>query len=219
MRYPRNPGSEYHAAAVVVAHPDDEVLWAGGMVLRHPAWAWRIVTLCRGGDPDRSRRFVRVLRELGAEGAQSDLDDGPAQAPLDPAAVEHALLELAGPGPYDLVLTHGPRGEYTRHRRHEEVCRAVIALWRRAALQIGELWLFAYDDDERRRLPLARTDADRHDELPAEIWQHKHRIMTDLYGFAPDSWEARVTPRAEAFWCFTAATDAAAWIAKEGPHE
>ena len=32
---------------VVVAHPDDETLWAGGTILSHPAWNWYILSLCR----------------------------------------------------------------------------------------------------------------------------------------------------------------------------
>ncbi|KPK81130.1 MAG: hypothetical protein AMS27_15700 [Bacteroides sp. SM23_62_1] len=55
-------------AAVIVAHPDDETLWAGGTVLAHPLWDWYIITLCRKSDPDRAPKFYRVLEILGAEG-------------------------------------------------------------------------------------------------------------------------------------------------------
>jgi hypothetical protein len=40
--------------------------------------------------------------------------------------------------------------------------------------------------------------------LPEDIWQKKYGIVTDIYGFAPDSFEARTTPREEAFWNFGA---------------
>ena len=71
-------------AAVVVAHPDDEILWCGGWILAHPEWRWRIVTLCRADDPDRAPKFRKVLEHLGAEGAMADLNDGPDQIPLNP---------------------------------------------------------------------------------------------------------------------------------------
>jgi LmbE family N-acetylglucosaminyl deacetylase len=32
--------------AVIVAHPDDETLWAGGTILEHPSNDWFIVCLC-----------------------------------------------------------------------------------------------------------------------------------------------------------------------------
>ena len=50
--------------AVVVAHPDDETLWAGGLLLGHPEWSPFIVTLCRGQDPDRAPKFQRALECL-----------------------------------------------------------------------------------------------------------------------------------------------------------
>ena len=40
--------------ALIVAHPDDETLWAGGTILSHPAWDCFIVCLCRGSDPERA---------------------------------------------------------------------------------------------------------------------------------------------------------------------
>jgi hypothetical protein len=38
-------------AAVIVAHPDDETLWAGGMILTHPGYNWFVASLCRKSDP------------------------------------------------------------------------------------------------------------------------------------------------------------------------
>jgi LmbE family N-acetylglucosaminyl deacetylase len=53
------------AVAVIVAHPDDETLWAGGTILSHPSWHWFIVCLCRGSDKDRAPRFLRTMQVLG----------------------------------------------------------------------------------------------------------------------------------------------------------
>ena len=58
-----------------------------------------------------------------------DLDDGPEQKPLDEKEVESTILELLPPKHFDLIITHNPTGEYTRHIRHEEVSKAVIKLW------------------------------------------------------------------------------------------
>ena len=132
--------------AVVVAHPDDETLWAGGLLLRHPEWRPFIVSLCRGNDPDRAPKFFKVLGLLNAQGIMGDLDDGPNQTPLPEALVQETILALLPGRDYELLLTHAPYGEYTRHRRHEEVSRAVMALWRSGKLRAKRLWQFAYHD-------------------------------------------------------------------------
>lgn len=186
----------------MVAHPDDETLWAGGELLRHPEWQCHIWTLCRASDPDRAPKFRRVLARLGADGTMADLNDGPEQTPLPEEIVQQAVMALAGDRAYDLFFTHAPWGEYTRHLRHEEVSRAVMALWQSGRLRARQLRLFAYEDGGHTHLPLAREDAHLRSVLPPEIWEAKYRIINELYGFSPDSWEACTTPRVEGFWHF-----------------
>jgi hypothetical protein len=195
------PGFRPRAAAVV-AHPDDESLWCGGYILTHPEFLWHVVTLCRASDPDRAPKFRRVLQRLGASGEMADLDDGPEQAPLPVEQVEATIAQLLAGNSYDLILTHGPHGEYTRHRRHEECCRSVVELWRSGGIDTKRAWLFAYEDGDHAYLPRVRGDADRRDVLTDEVWLEKRRLITDFYGYGPESWEARTTPREEGFWCF-----------------
>ena len=189
-------------AAVIVAHPDDETLWAGGIILMHPEIKWTILTLCRLSDPDRSPKFDKAMRVLGVEGIMGDLDDGPEQSPLDSHEVQCAITELLPFNNFDLIITHGPKGEYTKHRRHEEVGKAVMALWENEKLFAKEIWRFAYEDGDGEYLPRAINDSDIVLKLPLKIWQKKYDIITKIYGFVPDSFEAKTTPRKEAFRCF-----------------
>lgn len=189
--------------AVIVAHPDDETLWAGGLILMNPGAEWDIITLCRGSDADRAPKFKKALAVYHAAGAMGDLDDGPQQRPLNPAEVENTILDLLGERAYDLIITHSPEGEYTRHRRHEETGRAVLGLIETNRLKTSEIWLFAYTDDNRREFPKLIAAADVQLELPQGVWQKKYEIITNVYEFGPASWEAQTTPKTEGFWRFT----------------
>jgi LmbE family N-acetylglucosaminyl deacetylase len=188
--------------AVIVAHPDDETLWAGGTMLMHADCRWTVITLCRKSDPDRAPKFFEALRELNADGAMGDLDDGPEQNPLPNPEVQDCILELLPSDRFDVVFTHGLRGEYTRHVRHEEVARAVLSLRRNDMLRCREMFTFAYRDGGGEHLPKAIEDADLTIKLTEQIWQRKYDVITGIYGFAQDSFEARTTPKEEAFWQF-----------------
>jgi len=194
--------------AIIVAHPDDETLWAGGTILRHPNWKCFIVCVCRGSDTDRAIRFKEMLKVVGAEGIMGDLDDGPEQNPLDPLALEKTILDLLPPIPYDLIITHHVTGEYTRHLRHEEVNRAVIKLWHRGELKTKELWTFAYSDSNKAHMPKAVKYAPIFWTLPQSFWHQKYNLITKTYGFEENSWEANASPRSEAFWQYKNPKDA-----------
>jgi LmbE family N-acetylglucosaminyl deacetylase len=215
-KHARGHDSERLRVAVIVAHPDDETLWAGGTILANPGWSCFVAATCRRSDPDRAPKFRRALHRLGAAGDLADLDDGPEQAPLPCAVVQDAIASLLPREVFDVVLTHGPQGEYTRHERHEEVSRSVAALWRNDGINARELWLFAYDDEGGRHLPRPVQDAHRRERLADDVWSRKYAIITETYGFAPDSFEARTTPREEAFWCFNSVLALDDWLPNGG---
>ena len=200
----RNETGRAQRVAVIVAHPDDEVLWCGGLLLSRPKWSPFVACLCRGRDPDRAPRFRRVLERLGATGAMADLDDGPDQAPIPAETLQAQVLALLPARAFDLILTHSPQGEYTRHRRHEEIAEAVWALWKAGTLTTGALWGFAYEDGGGAYLPRAEQDASLVLELPEVIWAEKLRLMREVYNYPETSWEVRTTPRSEAFHRFEA---------------
>ena len=136
-------------------------------------------------DPDRAPRFQRVVERFGAEGEMADLDDAPEQAPLPAGQVQETITRLLAGGSYQLILTHGPMGEYTRHRRHSECSQPWLRFGDRALSDAARLWLFAYEDGGRAYLPRVRDDADRRDMLTDDVWVEKQRLITDLYGFGP----------------------------------
>ena len=192
----------FYNAVVIVAHPDDETLWSGGAILMHPEIRWTIVTLCRKSDADRASRFQQALKYFNATGAMGDLDDGPEQRPLPERKIQETILSLLPHSKFDLIITHSIWGEYTRHLRHEETAKAVLALRESSELSAGEIWMFAYEDGGGKYLPRAVRAADQFTRLSEGIWQKKCEIISGVYGFGPESFEAKTTPRAEAFWYF-----------------
>jgi hypothetical protein len=197
---------------VVVAHPDDETLWAGGTLLVERDWNCRILGLCRASDSDRAPKFQKAIACFNGAGELRDCDDSPEQPPLPPMEMLGVIDRWAGSFSFDLIITHGPKGEYTRHRRHEEVFRAVFDLWRTRRIVSPSLWLFAYQDGHGSYLPRANRDAHRKTVLSSAILGEKRRIIQEIYGFLPESWEARAVPTVEAFWCFNSPGEVKLWM-------
>jgi LmbE family N-acetylglucosaminyl deacetylase len=188
--------------ALIVAHPDDETLWAGGTVLINSKTNWEIISLCRKSDSDRNPKFFRALKELNATGDIGDLNDEVEQTPLEIREVEKMVMMLLKKREYDLIVTHSVRGEYIRHKRHEETGSAVLSLLEKRKLIAREFWMFAYEDGGGKYYPRPIKEADTLITLPEKIWDKKFKIIKDIYCFPLEGWEAKTTPKTEAFWCF-----------------
>ncbi len=198
--------------AIIVAHPDDETLWAGGTVLSHPNWELFVVSLCRTNDTDRAPKFYEVIKLYAAKGMMGNMDDEPEQKPLAEAEVQQHVLSLLPKEDFDLIITHNPLGEYTRHIRHEEIGKAVINLWEEGNISTHALWVFAFEDGNKNYLPRPIENLTLLQPLSDNIWSKKFNIITKTYGFSLDSWEAKTTPKTEAFFEFKDAKAAKKWM-------
>ncbi|TCO07268.1 PIG-L deacetylase family protein [Natronoflexus pectinivorans] len=200
------------SVVVIVAHPDDETLWSGGTILSRPTYEWFIISLCRGSDPDRAPKFLKAITTLKATGIMGNLDDGIEQIPLRRIDVEKEILALLPYTHFDIIISHNPTGEYTRHLRHEEIGEAVIYLWYKNKISANQLWVYAYNDGNKGWLPKSVEKATISHTIPKKIWEKKLQIITEIYGFPANSWEAQTTPKTEAFWQFTNPATALKWL-------
>lgn len=100
---------------IVTAHPDDEVLWAGGLPIRF--WAVRWTVICCSiprRDPIRAWKFFEACRRLNVFPRILPIAEPPASEPM------MGLEVLGGLEDYDCLVTHNEHGEYG-HLHHQQV--------------------------------------------------------------------------------------------------
>jgi hypothetical protein len=185
--------------AIIVAHPDDEIIWCGGLILQNPDWDWTVLSLCRADDPDRRPKFRTVCESLDMAGYIADLDDGNPLKPINPMReIGRRVRELLPDADWNLFLTHGPRGEYG-HPRHIEIHNEVQRLLESGVLRCDELWTFAYCCDPRTGQCRVLADADLVVSLTPDQLAEKRRIVHEQYGYGSDSFEVQACISPEAF--------------------
>lgn len=105
---------------VVVAHPDDEVMWAGGLLARYGDRFTVICCSIPARDPVRAWKFFDACEVLGAKARLLPFQEQP------PAPLAHLdLLDLSG---FDLIVTHNEAGEYG-NPHHSQINRHIMARW------------------------------------------------------------------------------------------
>jgi LmbE family N-acetylglucosaminyl deacetylase len=103
--------------AVIVAHPDDECLFAAGLVLRNWAKPWTIICCSiPRRDPIRAWKFFDACEVLGAKGRLLPSQESEPSEPLC-GLPQVGLLEE-----FDCIVTHNQWGEYG-HTHHQQVAR------------------------------------------------------------------------------------------------
>jgi mannosyltransferase OCH1-like enzyme len=113
---------------LIVAHPDDEILWGGLNLLLEPGWF--VVCASHLNDPVRSNEFFKtmsfsnvtkwVMYDVKEEYTE---DQAESDEQFYGTPFEKGIQELSN-HPWKLVLTHNSEGEYG-HENHKTVNRLV----------------------------------------------------------------------------------------------
>lgn len=109
---------------IVVAHPDDETIFFGGLILSRK-YSWHVICVTDGNADGlgemRRVQFEQACKLLGVKKAERwDFPDI-FEKRLNVTALRNQLANL---GDYDAVFTHGILGEYG-HPHHQDVSMAV----------------------------------------------------------------------------------------------
>jgi N-acetyl-1-D-myo-inositol-2-amino-2-deoxy-alpha-D-glucopyranoside deacetylase len=188
----------------VFAHPDDESLWAGGVLARHAAAGARtaVVTATWGTDSARAAELAAALRILGA-GAPRMLGYADARAPqsapgrarfcdapLD-ETVRRLVAQIREFRPR-IVVTHDAYGGLTGHPDHVHTHRVTVLAVQAAGLErlypdSGEAW------------------------QPSALYQatHPHSAVRELGSHLADTGKAMLTVPDERV---TAVVDVSPWL-------
>jgi hypothetical protein len=114
--------------AIVVAHPDDEVLWAGGLMSRFQGFDI-IVCSTPFRDPERIKCFQNVVKAF---------EHNPIILPYKEEGINIPLnLNLLNLEPYDVIFTHNKDGEYG-HPHHKQLHHHITQFFK------GKIYAFGY---------------------------------------------------------------------------
>jgi hypothetical protein len=164
----------------IFAHPDDESLWCGGLI-GSSGLDWTVVCCSiPEKDPIRAYKFFEACEALGAKGR------------LLPFGEKSGLLRieevnLTG---FDLVLTHGPAGEYGHPQHielHDRLFRFCPVPLRTIGYRKGGLGRFAYPlDNVAKHTKLEALK--KYDHVSPSDKKPKWKALLDYYGQKFDLW-------------------------------
>lgn len=107
---------------VIISHPDDEIIWAGNMLILLQKLGWKVYVVCLSGNDPTSARFQefnQVCYKLNLHGVIVGKPIKNAYTSLGnwSELIEQAFLALRWPSP-SLVLSHSPYGDEFNHPHH-----------------------------------------------------------------------------------------------------
>jgi LmbE family N-acetylglucosaminyl deacetylase len=182
---------------VIIAHPDDETIWAGGTLLK-TKFKKTIISLCRKNDKDRFLRFEKACKILNSNGYMSDLDDSEEgyYKKISKLDLIKRILKITKNKKYDYLYTHGKNGEYG-HIRHIEINRIVNEMLEERLLSAKKVLFFSYK--KIGKVCNINPNADILIKLKEPDFKMKKRLIQKIYGFKKGSFEERCCRNVEAF--------------------
>lgn len=186
---------------VIVAHPDDETIWASGTLLRSKLKK-TIICLCRKNDKDRAPKFERACEILGAEGYIFDLNDFEKgyYKKISKQDIINKILKITKKKKYAYLYTHGKNGEY-KHIRHVQIHEAVKEMLKKRLLNAEKVFFFSYFKRKNnfQGYAIYKSNADKLIKLKNNELLMKKNIIKNIYGYKEKGFEEKSSGKIEAF--------------------
>jgi LmbE family N-acetylglucosaminyl deacetylase len=181
-------------ALLVVAHPDDETIFAGGLLLLSRETRWTIVCCTDEGNATRQNEFLCACESMAKH-------SGNIIEPIflnlilknEKHSDHQVLVEALSPVAkgYDIVFTHNSQGEYG-HEHHKLVHNCVIE-----AVDTSDIWCIispgssnVNQDKLRSKMPEGNASLELDSEiirLKVQVFQECHVSQAKDYGYDPAS--------------------------------
>lgn len=154
---------------VVIAHPDDEILFAGGFLQKFDDV--RVICLTYGPDSPRGKEFKSVCDYFGWDGhmmGEEDAYDGRLRVTWLQTAIRRLLREGA------TVLTHNPLGEYG-HWHHQDAYRVVAGI-------VPQFLVFGYNFESTLQIRLTQEEIARKVHAAENLYASQREIFGEVNG-------------------------------------
>jgi LmbE family N-acetylglucosaminyl deacetylase len=182
------------SALLVVAHPDDETIFAGELIIRSRETRWTVVCCTDEGNRTRQDEFLCACEFLAQHSGNYVEPVFLGVIPQHDGHIEHLSLAKALTSHaigYDIVFTHNSQGEYG-HELHKLVHRCVIE-----SISNPNTWVFispgsknVNQEEFRSKMPNGNFTLDLSSQilrLKVQAFQECHVSQARLYGYNPVS--------------------------------
>ena len=175
---------------MVVAHPDDEILWGGEFLIRE---GWRshvVVTSTLNKDTQtRLGEFRSVASRLDFHGEFLDGKDTSRPKGGLEERVRIRIRDLVCDRGWEKIITHGPEGEYG-HRQHQLVHDAVLDAVRSCCGSAERLYVFEphLSPDGSSKGGAVVFSKDKAE--VAKLYRSQEKVIFDNFG----NWSEKIVP-------------------------
>ena len=179
---------------MIVAHPDDELLWGGAHLIEDD---YLVVCITRGNDPVRRSEFESVLAATGDKGLILSYPDKIGEKRSDwklwREDIERDIATVLSYQDWELVVTHNEKGEYG-HVHHVMTHESVQKEYEDAGCE-APLWFFGtYYVDDKVPYDLEEMDKALYNQKReiARLYKSQRGTIRKLYHMMPyEHWTQR----------------------------